>query len=909
MEIMDLKDFCNKYLLDEKLFIVSTRAIGMQVINRMAREGHPSINLRAVTLQRLAFEILEEYIVNNQKLIIDDILGNNLIIDILKDLARENPAGFFKPNLIDAKTAEEVYRVIIELKYNGLESFPEVKDLDKIYSKYEERLEELNAMDYCDIIIEASRSSNLKKYQEKRIAIASNIEFHNLDEIFFKKLIEKNCIWINMPVSSIEGCPKNYYYKENQIPMEIENKNIRFYQGYGTTEEIGIIIEDIKKKRIPLDEVVIAYTNSKYANLINIEFEKEDIPITFGGGLSIESSTVYRFINTIFTWAMNYYNVNEIRPIFANGDIKIDTKYIKSNNGISAPAIYEELVACRIISGKENYNRVLKLDEEGNESIEKDNNLNKYQIQRRIWLREFFIDLFQAIPSGGYIRFSEYIPKLTNLITKYVKNLNKYDGAARHVVLQTLDKIENINLDISRYEYFDIILSYIKSGKILRSQPQPGHVYATSFRNAGYTGRKYLYLIGLDSDSLSNKVIESPILLDLMKAKISDKLPIANESYEYKKYKIRELLTADFENISIGYSNFDTVDVKVKSPSQIYNELRDMIGENHLEEYEENERIIKGRDLVKSATALEILAECPRKFYLKYKMGLSPKEDVDIRVDRWLDGIAKGNIIHEVLNIYFDLQENEQTKETLVELVDNACEEAKKDIAYFLDEVYLREKENLFDACENIIDITKNDKEWNVLVNELSFGTQGKVNEVFGKLPNQKINIMGLELDVSGAIDRVDINKKDNNLFRIVDYKTGNTDNFNQKLRISSGRGKSKVYDYSETQKLQYYIYKKALDKILENEKERYPEAKIEKFTYIFEGHEKSGIIDLEFNDEFIDVIENRISNLLDGNLLELENQVIYDSEDELRCKYCDYSSICIVDKDLSIAEGVGSNE
>ena len=46
-------------------------------------------------------------------------------------------------------------------------------------------------------------------------------------------------------------------------------------------------------------------------------------------------------------------------------------------------------------------------------------------------------------------------------------------------------------------EYFDIILSYIKSGKILRSQPQPGHVYATSFRNAGYSGRKHLYLIGL----------------------------------------------------------------------------------------------------------------------------------------------------------------------------------------------------------------------------------------------------------------------------------------------------------------------------------------------------------------------------------------------------------------------------
>lgn len=899
MKSIELKEFCKENLLDEKLFIVPARTIGMQMTNKMARDGYPSINLRTVTLQGLAFEVCDEYIVNNNKMIIDSILGNNLIVSILKDLSKEDPEGFFfKPNLIDAKTAEEVYKVIMELKYGGLKSFPEIKNLDKIYKEYEIKLRELNAMDYCDIIAEASKSSNIITYQEKKIAIASNIEFNNLEGIFFKKLTEKGCTMIKMPVKSVEDHPKSYYYKEERDYIEFNNKCIRFYEGYGTKEEIGIIIDDIKRKRVPLDEVVIAYTSSKYADLINIEFEKENIPITFGKGLGVESSSTFRFIKTIFTWATNYYNVNEIRPIFANGDIKID--------GMSAPEIYEELIECKIVSLRENYKRVLKLDENTNVSVGKDKSLKKYQIRRQ-WLREFFTKLFEIIPKDNHIRLDQYIPKLINLITIYVKNINKYDGAAKQAILQTLDKISDINIQVSRREYFDIILSYVKQSKILRSQPQPGNIFATSFKNAGYTGRKNLYLIGLDSISLSNKVVESPILLDIMKSEISDRIAFAKEGYEYKKYKIKELLTADFENIFIGYSNFDTVNIKAQSPAQIYNELKDIVGERRVEENEEKERVILGRDIIKSATALEILAECPRKFYLKYLMGLNPKEDIDIRVDTWLDPLTKGIIVHEVLNNYFNLNEKEQTKDKLVELVEEQCINAEKENVYLLNEVYLREKQNLIDVCQDIIDVTRNDLEWKVLVNELSFGDKVKKNnEIFGLLPNQRIDIMGLELDISGAIDRVDISRTDENKFRIVDYKTGNMSNFDKKLRITIGRGKNKDYDYSQTQKIQYYIYKKALERILES-KNISSKQEVKRFTYIFGGHENNGIIDLDFNEEFIQIIENRIKNLLDMDILKSQDEVIYDPEEN--CKYCDYSPICIVDKDLAKVEEVGNDK
>lgn len=895
MESMELKDFCKENLLDEKLFIVPTRTAGMQIVNNMARNGHPSINLKAVTLQGLGFEICEEYIYKENKLVIDNILGSNLIVSILKELSKEEEF-FFRPNLIDAKTAEEIYKVMMELKYGCIESFPEVKNLDKIYRKYEEKLSELNAMDYCDIIKNASESPAISTYEEKKIAIASNIEFNKVEEILFEKLTKGNSTKIKMPVKPVENHPKNYYYKEDASNLGAESKNIKFYEGYGTKEEIGYIIEDIKRKRIPLDDVVIAYSNSKYRSLINIECEKENIPITFGGGLGIEGSSVYRFINTIFNWARNYYNVNEIRPIFANGDIKID--------GVSAPEIYEELVECRIVSLRENYKKVLRLEEDINKK--ENRNLNRYQTTKRQWLREFFMELFAAMPRDSHIRLSEYTPRLINLIIKYVKNINKYDGAARQVVIETLDIIGDINMEVTRKEYFDIILSYIKQSKILRSQPQPGAIFTTSFKSASYTGRKHLYLIGLDSTSLSNKIVESPILLDTMRSTVSDNISFANESYEYKKYKIRELLTADFENISIGYSNFDTVSIKAQSPSQIYNELKDILGDVK-EESKESKRIILGRHMVKSATALETLAECPRKFYLKDVMGLRPKEDIDIRIDRWLDAQTKGIIIHDVLNIYFNLDEKEQTIEKIVELVEEQCINAERDNVYLLQEVYLREKESLIESCKNIIDTTKNDNQWTVLVNELAFGDRTmKDNKIFGILPKQKIDIMGLELEISGAIDRIDISKTDEMLFRIVDYKTGSLDNFDKKLRLSTGRGKNKEYDYSQTEKLQYYIYKKALEKILENRKDIYPNGRINKFTYIFQGNESNGTIDIDFNEDFIQVIENRIKTLLDTDILKSQAEVIYEPEN--RCKYCDYNQICIVDKDLAMVKEVADN-
>lgn len=901
MKTMELGEFSRLYPIEEKIFIVPTRVIGSQMINKITREGYPTLNLRAISLTRLAFEICEEYIIKKNKLIIDNILGSNLITQILKDSASQDENFFFQEELIDTKTADEIYKVIMELKYAGLEKFPNIKDLDLIYEEYENRLEKLNAMDYHDVILKASQMEGLKEYREKRIGIAYNIEFENVEKKLFEKLIGEHTVRIKMPTSLLAEQPKNYYFTDLEASRKNKQKKINFYGEYGTKNEINYIIKDIMKKKIAIDEVVIAYTDSKYADLINIEFEKEGIPISFGQGLGIESSSVYKFIETIFNWAENYYNLKDIRPIFFNGELKIEAKYEESGEEISPASMYEELVLSRALHGREHYERILNIDDRGRYPVYE--RLGKYSRDRRRWLKSFFKDLFFALPDKETIKIGDYVPRLMLLIEKYVRDLNKYDGAAKSEVYDILIQIEDVDMEVSREEYFDIILSYIRRKRILRGQAQPGYAFATNFQTAAYTGRKHLYLIGLDSDSLSNKTMESPILLDLMRNSISKHLPFANEAYRYKKYKIRELLTAGFESINIGYSNFDTVEVRAKSPSQIYTELRE---DYETKKEKEVEKIwsIYGRDLASSGTALETLAECSRKAFFRYRLKLYPLDDVEVKVDRWLDPLQRGTLIHRILNAYFDLDTDGENRQALVDIVEKECVMMQEDEPYILYEVYLREKEEIYNICKNIIDLTEADTEWEILINELAFGTKDrKFNKIFGVLPKIKVDIADTSIQVAGSIDRIDVHKENPNKLRIVDYKTGNRSYFERKLRENIGSRGKPVYDYSETEKFQHYIYMKALEEILNTRRDLFPNPEIQTFKYVFADNRSSSVIKIDFNQDFMEDIEERIKYLINMDILLADKDVVYDWERYGKCNYCDYKLICMADKTLQIKE------
>lgn len=882
---MELRVFCEEYLLEEKLFLVPTRSIGLLMINSMAIDGASALNLNPITIRRLSLEICQRYMEKNEILFIDDILGQSLVLDCLKSLEKTEEGFFFSHDLIDEKTAEEVYKVIMELKSKKIYSFPKEKDLDKIYDLYTYKLKNLNAMDYCDVLVKALEVKELSFIKDKKIGVAGNIEFKDLERNLFEAVSE-DAVKIVMPVQKLEDSPKEYFFKDTTKQIE-DKKKICFFSSYGMRNEIKYIIDDIYINKIPLDQVVISYTDKKYVEAIDIEFKKEDLPISFAEGLDILTSTTYRFIKTLFDFADNYYNIKEIRPLFFNGSLdvektfKVDKDKDKSNMG---RLMYEELVGCKIFHGRENYEKLYDIQED----------LNDENRLRRVWLKDFFKDVLLALPEGK-LDFKDYTSQMSNLIKKYVKTSNFYDETSMEAILERLKTIEKIPLQVSKEEYFSMVLSYIEEINIKRSGAHPSKVFACKYNSAGYTGRKHLYLIGLDSGTLANKIVESPILLDNIRRDISLSLSFSKETYKYKKYKIKEALTASFTNISIGYTNFDMVEVKAKTPSKIYTELKEEYGHRDYKKPEFEELLAK--DLVFSGTDLEVLGQCSRKLYFKNRLCIRDQEVIEMDIDRWLDPLTKGNLVHEVLNQYFDLDKEGQNEESLTNIVEKLIEEKEKEIPYILEEVYRREKEEIREFSLKVIERERKTS-LQVFINELSFG-RGKENRIFGRIQPQLVTIGDLKLKIYGAIDRVDVDMKEKK-FKIIDYKTGSLKNFDKRLRKTQGRGKNKIVDYSQGQKFQFFIYKKAFENIIKT-REELKDYKIESFSYEFEDDS----IELVLEEDFLNIIEERIKSLLEINILESDKRIIYDEDDELTCKYCPYKNICKTDNLIDKEEEV----
>ena len=875
MQEMALEDFISQEDLEEKLFIVPTRRIGLLMINNIAKQGGSVLNTNPITIKRLSEEICSNYMEENNIVYIDNMLGKTLILDCLNTLSKEGDF-FFGEDLIDERTAEEVYKVVVEFKTNRIVDIPKEKDLDRIYKLYNEELERVNGMDFCDIMEKALELDELEEYKNKIIGVAENIEFHNLEEEFFKALnSDGNVVKVGMPVQKLMESPKEYFFQGEEESLNL-GKEVSFFTGYGISNEINYIIEDMLRRNLPLDEVVIAYTDKKYVPALDLEFKKEGLGINFSDGLDILQSSSYRFIKTVFDFARRGYNVLDLKPIFFNNSLSLEDLEISSRE------IYKEF-----LEGQPLYNRASYsiLEEETRENTHL--GVEEWEAGKR-WTGGFVNSLLEAIPKGR-ASFKIYIERLVLLIERYVKKANKYDKESFHAIVEKLRSINHVDLSLGQDEYFDIILSYIEDINIRREGAEPSKVFACQYASAGYTGRKHLYMIGMDSGSLASKVVESPILLDRLKEDISPKLSFSKESYRYKRYKIKEAITGPFETISIGYSNFDTVDVKGKTPSNIYTELKDLYEAKRT--YISNDEKLLGKDLVYSGTSLETLGQCSRKAYLQRELHLKEEEEMEFDLDRWLDPLEKGSLVHRILNRFFDFEKEYRNHGKLTEIVNEEVAEAEKETPYILEEVHSREMEEVKEFCRTMYN-RQEDSGREILENELSFGI-GRNNKRFGYLDPQRIEIGGTSLNIRGAIDRVDVDRK-NKTFTIHDYKTGSLRNFESKLRESSGRGRNKIYDYSNGQKFQFFIYMKALEGIIREDSE-FKDYRIESFSYEF----LDDSLKLEFTSELLEEIEGRIKGLLDLDIRKNDKRIVFDEEDFLTCRYCEFKNICRTDSEI----------
>jgi ATP-dependent helicase/nuclease subunit B len=285
-----------------------------------------------------------------------------------------------------------------------------------------------------------------------------------------------------------------------------------------------------------------------------------------------------------------------------------------------------------------------------------------------------------------------------------------------------------------------------------------------------------------------------------------------------------------------------------------------------------------------SATALEDLAACPFRFFLRRGLGIEPLEEAEADPYAWLDAMARGSLLHEVyarfLRALRDRRERpdpHRHRDEIRRLGDEAMAACRETIPPPSELVFQRERDEIVRDLEVFLQLTAEARDREPMAFEVSFGLgAAEAAEPLSQAdPVQVDPGDGLRFPLRGRIDRID--RIAPHRYAVVDYKTGRLWS-DERLNATLAAG---------TQ-LQHALYGLAAAALLRKQD---PEAQVAKAEYLFptvRGRAQPVERPADGGPALGAVLRHLFKLLEDG--------VFPHTADDQACRHCDFQGACGVE-------------
>ena len=196
-------------------------------------------------------------------------------------------------------------------------------------------------------------------------------------------------------------------------------------------------------------------------------------------------------------------------------------------------------------------------------------------------------------------------------------------------------------------------------------------------------------------------------------------------------------------------------------------------------------------DRILSASKLETLGRCQRKYLFQSVLGIWIPDDPELDPERWLNPLHKGDLLHRVYERVLDRARDRDVGRGGLSAL--SLEVLEEEATRKLDEVpapshvvYRREMEGLRDDVRAFARMASERLDrW--VATELRFGLEGD--------PPVPVEVGGGTIRLRGAIDRID--RTDDGLV-VVDYKTGKVRDYEPRTGAFNGGRRLQNWLYSQ---------------------------------------------------------------------------------------------------------------
>lgn len=801
-------------------------------VNRLCRvsnriQAKDMQNVKALTLCQIALELLCAHKAFSDEDIAIRMIDTKESVFIMEELLDNNELSFIPRECMCAKASKEVLHIINQIRYNELKNVGQDENIEKINAlvhlieRYESRLKDMKSTDEVTIlksaceVIERIENYTLRFYlpwiEKSAFGIMSDYEMTRLEERFVGLLLNK---------SGKELIQLDFCYKDEEA-----KRRYGFFKAYGMANEVQYIIDHIKNENLAYGDVNIMYTDKEYEAYIQSAFESINIPYRFVTGKGIVQTDVVQFILGLLEWAQDDYLYEKLAVVVENSQVTLEKECKdeeKKKKINSAAYYYNSYLRKGIGWGKDRYlDCVLRVksDEDSKEKYEAFN--------------EFIVDIVSVFDDESDC--GAIYKKLLMVCSKYMRK-NEYNNKVIAVLKEHVDILMH-----KENRAGENAISYLKDYIKELEMGEEGDTAAVSVMKTGNVEvleRPNNFVIGLSGKHFSANVRESALLSDCELEKyIEGKVDYAKDYPLMMKRNLETSLSTLLQGeIIMGYSFFDTVDLREYSPSifclehmeksgvtepdvrtydvlnkpiivdkdalskRIERELgvveptelveEDTLKENETEDVVSSENTVQDKDeenetdlIPMSASGLQMLLSCPLRYYYSYVENLPNREYIEKKSYAWLNPITKGNLFHYVMEDYCNkvLAHKEFDSDSLhldefEEIYKVVIEEIVEEIPYASKVVFEKERDEYKQAIMDYLQHFHKSMHVDYCNNKKwrIIGCEVGFSDIKYTLKAWDPTKSDIDIGFHGFIDRLDGYINDGKLYlRIIDYKTG----------------------------------------------------------------------------------------------------------------------------------------
>jgi hypothetical protein len=312
-----------------------------------------------------------------------------------------------------------------------------------------------------------------------------------------------------------------------------------------------------------LDQVEIACASSAYAYLVWEKAQRLELPVTAEHGIPITITRPARALLAFCDWIDSGLVAGRLRRLLQGGDVRVvvraggdlrpagETDALSGqadeagdDQKIGGPAAARLLLKSEASWGRETYDRSLAAlaaryrahaaDTEDLDEDERAEAGRKADHAER--LRGWVHTLLTRVPLAderGDVSLVELVNGLSAFLEDGVSVAGPLDVAAVTVMRQALGDLLALH-DLRRpmRQALALVREAVASLSVGASRARPGHLHVSSLQSAGYAGRPFTFIVGLQEGGVFPSLVEDPVLLDVERHAISGALATSHDRLE-----------------------------------------------------------------------------------------------------------------------------------------------------------------------------------------------------------------------------------------------------------------------------------------------------------------------------------------------------------------------------------------